>query len=58
MTGLPAFYFFTGDLTTDTGTDVLGSSGGSLDAGLLVTSVVIPMSVDLEPGIGDGNTER
>lgn len=43
---------------TDTGTDVLGSSGGSLDAGLLVTSVVIPMSVDLEPGIGDGNTER
>ena len=43
---------------TDMGTDVLGSSVGSPDVGLFVMSVVIPMSVDLEPGMGDRNTEH
>lgn len=55
--GCPAFYFFMGDVMTDMGTDVLGSSVGSLDAGLFVTSLATPMPVNLEPGIGDRNTE-
>ena len=40
VTGLPAFYFFTGDVMTDMGTDVLGSCMESLDAGLFVMSGV------------------
>lgn len=41
----------------DIGTDAPESSMGSLDFGLFVMSLVIPIPVDLEPGIGDRNTE-
>ena len=40
------------------GTDVLGSCMGSLDVGLFVVSVVTPVPVDLELGIGDRNMEQ
>ena len=43
---------------TDMGTDVLGSCMESLDVGLFVMSVVTPVPVDLELGIGDRNMEQ
>ena len=58
MAGLPAFYFFMVDVMTDMGTDVLGSCVGNLDVGLFVMSVVTPVPVDLELGIGDRNVEQ
>lgn len=57
MTGLLVFYFFMGEVITDMGTDVPESSMGSLDFVLFLMSLMIPIQIDLEPGIGDRNIE-
>lgn len=57
VTGLLVFYFFMGEVITDMGTDVLKSSVESLDFVLFLMSPMIPIQIDLEPGIGDRNIE-